>query len=75
VTVTQPPSPSQEPLALRVRAHGGAHFSTGERRSLVAEVLLSRSASGRVLPLASRGRKLIPGALEAEGFTGDEIAA
>jgi transketolase len=55
------------------------HFLTGGLYSIVAELLLSRQRVGRVLPLALRERWFTPGllagVLEAEGFTGEKIAA
>jgi len=54
------------------------HFLTGGLYSIVAELLLSRGVTGRVLPLALRERWFTPGllagVLEAEGFTGEKIA-
>jgi transketolase len=55
------------------------HFSTGGLWSIVAELLLSRGVTGRVIPIALRERwftpGLLPSVLEAEGFTGEKIAA
>ncbi len=55
------------------------HFLTGGLHSIVAELVLSRRVTGRVLPLALRERWFTPGllsgVLEAEGFTGEAIAA
>ncbi|MFT3766734.1 MAG: transketolase C-terminal domain-containing protein [Minicystis sp.] len=55
------------------------HFLTGGLYSIVAELLLSHRTTGRVLPLALRERWFTPGllagVLEAEGFTGEKIAA
>jgi len=54
------------------------HFLTGGLYSIVAELLLSRGAMGRVLPFALRERWFTPGrlagVLAAEGFTGPQIA-
>jgi transketolase len=54
------------------------HFLTGGLYSIVAELLLSRGVTGRVLPLALKERWFTPGllagVLEAEGFTGEKIA-
>jgi transketolase len=54
------------------------HFLTGGLHSIVAELLLSRGVTGRVLPLALEERWFAPGlltnVLEAEGFTGEAIA-
>ena len=55
------------------------HFLTGGLYSIVAELLLSHGVTGRVLPLALSERWFTPGllarVLEAEGFTGEQIAA
>jgi transketolase len=55
------------------------HFLTGGLYSIVAELLLSHGLTGRVLPLALRERWFTPGllarVLDAEGFTGEHIAA
>jgi transketolase len=55
------------------------HFSTGGLYSIVAELLLSRGVTGRVLPIALPERWFTPGrlpeVLDAEGFTGEKIAA
>jgi transketolase len=55
------------------------HFLTGGLYSIAAELLLSHGVTGRVLPLALRERWFTPGrlprVLEAEGFTGEHVAA
>jgi transketolase len=55
------------------------HFLTGGLYSIVAELLLSRRETGRVLPIALKERWFTPGrlagVLQAEGFTGPQIAA
>jgi transketolase len=55
------------------------HFLTGGLHSIVAEVCLSSGVTGRVLPIALRDRWFKPGTLprvlDAEGFTGDKLAA
>ncbi len=54
------------------------HFQTGGLYSILAELLLSRALTGRVLPIALNERWFKPGllqaVLEAEGFTGEQIA-
>jgi transketolase len=54
------------------------HFLTGGLHSILAELLLSRRASAWVLPIALRERWFTPGllplVLDAEGFTGAQIA-
>jgi transketolase len=55
------------------------HFLTGGLYSIVAEICLSRGVTGRVLPIALRDRwfkpATLPRVLDAEGFTGDKLAA
>jgi transketolase len=54
------------------------HFQRGGLFSIVAEILVSRGLTSRVLPLALEERWFSPGllddVLEIEGFTGDKIA-
>ncbi len=54
------------------------HFLTGGLYSIVAELLLSKGLTGKVLPIALAERWFTPGllagVLEAEGFTGEKIA-
>lgn len=55
------------------------HFLTGGLYSIVAELLLSRAITGKVLPFALRERWFTPGRLAGvlahEGFTGPQIAS
>jgi len=55
------------------------HFLTGGLYSILAEILLANRVTARVLPFALRERWFSPGllgrVLEAEGFTGEQIAA
>jgi transketolase len=54
------------------------HFLTGGLYSIVAELLLAKGLTGKVLPIALAERWFTPGllagVLEAEGFTGEKIA-
>jgi transketolase len=54
------------------------HFLTGGLHSILAELLLARRVSAWVLPIALRERWFTPGllplVLDAEGFTGAQIA-
>jgi transketolase len=54
------------------------HFRTGGLYSIVAEILLSRGLTGRVLAIALDERWFVPGrledVLEAEGFSGERLA-
>jgi transketolase len=54
------------------------HFLTGGLYSIVAELLLGRGVTGKVLPIALRERWFTPGRLAGvlafEGFTGPQIA-